>query len=74
MITTHESRPRWLTAKRLCQENPHFSISTLRWWLYCRSENGLQDTTRKIGGRLYINEGAFFDWFDSHKTEDAGRD
>jgi hypothetical protein len=61
----HSTSPRRLrTVRQFCQENPAFTIGSIRWLLFHRQTNGLEHAVIKIGRRLLIDEDKFFTWLD----------
>ena len=40
------------------------TIGALRKLIFYSERNGIDKCVRKIGGRLYIEESAFFEWVD----------
>ena len=57
----------FLSVNQLTQRYPSITPGMLRWWLFHRDQNGLARAVRKVGRRLLIDEGDFFDWLDKHR-------
>lgn len=58
--------PRQLrTVQQFCQANPAFTTGGLRWLLFHRQTNGLEQAILKVGRRVLIDEEKFFAWLDA---------
>lgn len=59
---TTPTRPPLQTVKQVADNNPAFTIPSLRWLLFHRATNGLDACTVKIGKRVLIDPVAFEKW------------
>ena len=46
------------------------TVGALRNLIFFADKNGIDKCIRKIGGRLYIEESAFFEWVDERSKEE----
>lgn len=46
------------------------TVGALRNLIFFSDKNGIDKCVRKIGGRLYIEESAFFEWVDERSSEE----
>ncbi len=58
------SRPTLLTVNQFCQQHPAFTQGGLRWLLFHRQQNGLEQAVIQVGRRILINVDGFFRWLD----------
>lgn len=68
----------WYLLKDFSRRYPCFSMGRLRHMIFYASErhgqegmipgNGLAPALRKVGGRIYISEQKFLEWFDAQDT------
>ena len=61
-------KPTFLTVRQLSELNPVFSESSIRWYIFNSSKNGLDDLNviKRIGRKLLIDEGKFFEWINTY--------
>ena len=52
------------TVKQFCSQNPAFTQGGVRWLLFNREQNGLDNAVLKLGRRIFIDVDAFFAWLD----------
>jgi len=57
-----ETQPRLIPVAKWKNYHDYPSIGTLRQLIFRADENGFNDVIRRIGGRVLINEQAFFEW------------
>ncbi len=59
-----------ITAYELSAKYPKLKMSSIRYWLEYRKDNGLQDSGAivKISRRTYIDEAKFMDWLQKNKV------
>lgn len=57
--------PNLLTVKQFAQKYPAFSESSLRYHIFHEKTNGLDAVLKRVGRKVLIKEGAFFDWIES---------
>ena len=50
------------TVQQVADNNPAFTVSSLRWLLFNRSTNGMDACTVKIGKRVLIDPTGFENW------------
>ncbi len=50
----------YLTIKQFSQKHAAFPESTLRWLRFNSEKNGLENSFKKLGRRVLINETEFF--------------
>ena len=62
MDTITQLRPTLLTVKQFSQQHPAFTEGSMRWLLFHRQQNGLQQAVMKVGRRVLIDVDAFFGW------------
>ena len=62
------SQRRLCTVRQFCQKNPAFTLGGMRWLLFHRQTNGLEEAVVKIGRRVLIDEDKFFDWLDAQNA------
>jgi hypothetical protein len=55
------------TVEQFARRNPVFTLASLRWMIFQRETNGLQDSGAILrnGRSIVIDEPAFFAWFRS---------
>ena len=58
------SQRRLRTVNQFCEANPAFTPGGIRWLLFNRDINGLEQAVVKIGRRVLIDEDKFFEWLD----------
>ena len=56
---------RLATVVEFCMKYPAFPIGGLRWLLFHREQNGLDQAVIKLGRKILIDEEKFFEWLDS---------
>lgn len=62
-----------LTVAQLAEQNPAFSRSTIRWWIFNAAKNGFEKClirVRGVGkgrGRIYIDRKAFMAWLEGQR-------
>ena len=63
--------PTYLTVKMFCQKHRAFKEGQIRFQIFNRAENGMNDfrVIVKNGGRVYINEQRYFEWMESGAAE-----
>ena len=49
------------------------TVAALRNMLFFAKDNGIEKCIRKIGGRLYIEESAFFEWVEERSKTELGK-
>ncbi len=62
------TRTRLIPVTRWSEFHPWPSVQGLRWLVFNEKENGFTVCVRRIGGRVLIDESAFFAWV---STQDA---
>lgn len=68
-MTTSTSTVRTLlTAEQFVQRHSAFTLGGLRWWLFHRRANGLDQAVVRVGRRIYIDENKFFEWVDAQNV------
>ena len=56
------------TPKQIIESGKYpFTLGQLRWFLFYRNKNGLQNAVRKVGRRLLIRADLFDLWLDEQK-------
>ncbi len=55
----------WQLLKPFVALHPQFKLSTIRWLLMRRAENGLDKHCKKVGRMIYINVRTFPQWIES---------
>jgi len=59
----------WLTIPSLIEfTDKQVTENQLRWWLRFKKTNGLEECTRTIGRKIYINKAGFMRWFEYKAT------
>ena len=46
------------------------TVGALRSLIFFADKNGIDECVRKIGGRLYIEENAFFEWVEKRSKKE----
>lgn len=57
-----------ISVKDLVKRIPTFTESTIRWWIFNASENGLNKSLIKVGGRVYVDLQAFDIWLEEQRV------
>ena len=65
-------KPRLLTIQQFAEENPAFTVGSLRWLRFQQDENGFRGAFVKIGERVLVNEERFFEIALSSERSDHG--
>lgn len=55
----------YLTVPQLSEKYPAFKVSSIRWALFNKDQNGLKAAVRKVGRKVLIDEEAFVAWIES---------
>ena len=60
------------TIAQKAQENPGLTESKIRWMIQNSRENGMNESgvIARIGGRIYIDDGAWDRWVEANKKMD----
>lgn len=58
-----------LTLRQFSERHPAFPEASLRWHIFKAEYNGLarHGAVKRIGRRVYLDEGAFFRWVESQQ-------
>ena len=60
--TLMPSRPTLLTVRQFTESHPAFTHGGLRWLLFHRQQNGLEQAVVKVGRKVLIDVDQFFLW------------
>lgn len=55
----------YLTVRQMAEKHPAFSEASLRYHIFHEKQNGLAEAIRRVGRKILINEGQFFEWVES---------
>jgi hypothetical protein len=60
-----------VTVEQLIKKYPQLTIGGVRWWLFHRKTNNLQNSKSiiKIGRKIFIDEPRFIDWLYKNKVQ-----
>ena len=56
----------YLTVRQVAESFPAFSESSIRYFLFHRESNGLQQHVRNIGRKILISSNGFEEWINSN--------
>jgi hypothetical protein len=67
----HPVQCRLRTVQQLCKEHPVFTPGGIRWLLFHRQQNGLNDAGAviKLGRKVLIDIDRFFQWIENQNSE-----
>lgn len=53
-----------ITVNELVKKYPQLTVGGVRWWLFSRKENGLENSKAviKIARKIFIDEAKFVEW------------
>lgn len=55
-----------LTVRQAAAKYPYLTESSLRWYLFNRTNNGLASAVTKLGKKILIDSDKFEEWVNSH--------
>ena len=69
-MPTVSAVPTLLTVQQFCEKHRAFTPGGLRWLLFHRHTNGLEQAVVRLGRRLLLDEAAFFVWLQAQDQEE----
>ena len=71
--TNTVSERRLIPLTRWADFHPWPTTSALRWLVFNERANGFDRCVRRVGRRVLIDEGAFFQWVESQGSSEGSR-
>jgi hypothetical protein len=68
MLATTDQVPTLLTVQQFCEKHKAFTLGGMRWLLFNRTTNGLEQAVVVVGRRLLLNETEFFRWLSAQNA------
>lgn len=65
--TTSPEKPQLATVRQFTERNPFMTEGGVRHLIFHAESNGFSRCIRRIGRRVYIDEGAFFEWLETQQ-------
>jgi hypothetical protein len=63
-----DQMPTLLTVQQFCEKHKAFTPGGMRWLLFHRMTNGLEQAVVRVGRRLLLNEAEFFRWLSAQNV------
>lgn len=67
--TEAQAKPRLVPVSKWNLEHAWPSIAGLRWLIFNAEHNGFGSVIKRAGGRVLIDEAAFFDWVEAQNEK-----
>ena len=60
-----------LTVKQVAESSPAFSEASIRWMIFCRTQNGFDEVLVKVGRRVLIDIRKLDEWLEKNRMRDC---
>lgn len=64
-IEPQQKKPKYIPVSKWEDYHDWPTIPSLRWMIHNKERNGIGPCIKKVGGRVLVNEEAFFKWVES---------